>query len=66
MATLARFPLGSGINGNLWHLSHRSETTESARFPLGSGINGNKWKWEENPSRLRARFPLGSGINGNY
>ncbi|EFA68841.1 hypothetical protein CRC_02656 [Cylindrospermopsis raciborskii CS-505] len=37
---LARFPLGSGINGNRF-LPLMLIPARSARFPLGSGINGN-------------------------
>ncbi|EFA68311.1 hypothetical protein CRC_03133 [Cylindrospermopsis raciborskii CS-505] len=35
-----RFPLGSGINGNL-RISKILSQTRLPRFPLGSGINGN-------------------------
>ncbi|EFA68842.1 hypothetical protein CRC_02657 [Cylindrospermopsis raciborskii CS-505] len=38
---LARFPLGSGINGNAHAKAGDCSQHITARFPLGSGINGN-------------------------
>ena len=63
--SLTRFPLGSGINGNML-ISH-GYVEGQVFHPLPSG-KWNQWK----PSSfisfckyLETRFPLGSGINGN-
>ena len=37
-----RFPLGSGINGNLFESRQGRALGWHTRFPLGSGINGNE------------------------
>ena len=38
---LVRFPLGSGINGNISLDISIASSSLFVRFPLGSGINGN-------------------------
>ncbi len=60
-----RFPLGSGINGNV--PTYNLVPLDRGRDPLPSG-KWNQWKQVQGLvpiNGIQTRFPLGSGINGN-